>query len=111
MELLLILFVAMNLLLSAISIPLILQRIPPNTLYGFRVRATLEDPEVWYPVNAYAGKRLFAQGIIAALASLVIYFFPGLSLDAYAYLCLAVFVIIFAVGMSDAWRYLRSFKK
>ncbi len=33
------------------AIPLILQRVPPNPWYGFRVQATLENPAVWYPAN------------------------------------------------------------
>jgi hypothetical protein len=41
--------------LAAICVRLILGRIPPSGLYGFRVRKTMEHPEIWYPVNKYGG--------------------------------------------------------
>jgi SdpI/YfhL protein family len=63
MTTLMILFTSSGLLLAAISVPLILGKIGPNPLYGFRVKKTLEDPAVWYPVNAYAAKRLLVVGL------------------------------------------------
>jgi hypothetical protein len=69
---LMILFTSSGLLMAAVSVPLILHRIGPNPLYGFRVRKTLEDPAVWYPVSAYAAKRLLAVGLgISISASLL----------------------------------------
>jgi|SRR5579872_2734244 len=62
MTTLLILFTSSGLLLAALSVPLILHKIGRNPWYGFRVKKTLEDPAVWYPVNAYAAKRLFVAG-------------------------------------------------
>lgn len=44
-----------------ISIPLILRKVPRNIVYGFRIRATLEDDFVWYAANAYFGKLFFYQ--------------------------------------------------
>ena len=52
MTTLMILFTSSGLLLAAIGVPLILGKIGPNPLYGFRVKKMLEDPAVWYPVNA-----------------------------------------------------------
>jgi hypothetical protein len=34
--------------------------------YGFRTKHMLSNPEVWYEVNAYAGKSLFVSGIVTA---------------------------------------------
>jgi hypothetical protein len=48
MTTLLILNVASGALLMALSLPLLWGKIPPNGLYGFRVRATLENPSIWY---------------------------------------------------------------
>ena len=56
---LLVLYLVTGLLLVGLSLPLIYRKVPPNYWYGFRVRATLENEEVWYPANEYAGKRLF----------------------------------------------------
>jgi uncharacterized membrane protein len=50
----------------ALSIPMVLGKIPPNRFYGFRTRKTLSNPEVWYRANRLAGIDL----IVATLASL-----------------------------------------
>ena len=81
---LLLLYSFSGLLLAAISIPLILQKIGPNAWYGFRVKKTLNDPAVWYPVNAYAGKRLLVVGIVSSLSAVLLFFVPGVDLTSYA---------------------------
>ncbi len=99
-------FVISGLVVSAISIPLIYRRIPPNGLYGFRVRKTLENPHIWYEANAYAGRRLFIFGLLVALASVGLYFL-NLSLDAYALSVLGVMTAVFAVVLAQCIRYLQ----
>jgi hypothetical protein len=84
MLVLLLLFTFSGLLLAVISVPLILQKIGPNPWYGFRVRKTLDDPAIWYPVNAYAGKRLLAVGILNSLSAVLLFFVPGLEVTTYA---------------------------
>jgi len=51
MTLIMVMYFTSGILLAAISIPLILRKIKPNGLYGFRVKQTLEDPALWYAVN------------------------------------------------------------
>jgi hypothetical protein len=52
---------------AAISVPMILRKIPPNPVYGFRTRLTLSKPEVWYPANAFSGwALLFAAALTLA---------------------------------------------
>lgn len=53
---------------ALLSVPLILRKIPPNRFYGFRTRATLSGPDVWYPVNAFSGWAL----LVASAVSFVI---------------------------------------
>ena len=65
---LLIVFVAAGLLLAVLALPMAYGKVPPNPWYGFRVKTTLENEAVWYPANAFAGKRLFWVG--AAVCSL-----------------------------------------
>ena len=50
------------------SVPLILQRVPPNPVYGYRTRTTLRDPTLWYRANAHFGRRFLAASIGAAAA-------------------------------------------
>ena len=65
----------------------------PNPCFGLRTRETLADPEVWYPVNRYAGKALFAAGVGGALAAVLL---PALwaALLLLALLLLAAFLSI-----------------
>ncbi|HPA50370.1 MAG TPA: SdpI family protein [Thermoanaerobaculia bacterium] len=53
-----------------ISIPLVLRKIGPNVVYGYRTRATLSDPALWYEANALFGRRLIAACTVSALAAL-----------------------------------------
>ncbi|HEY3179587.1 MAG TPA: SdpI family protein [Casimicrobiaceae bacterium] len=51
--------------IAIISIPLILRRVPPNSLYGFRTPRTLANRDLWFRVNHFAGWSL----LIASMAS------------------------------------------
>ena len=53
-----VIFILSGVVLAVVSVPLMMGKIPPNGLYGFRVRKTMEHPEIWYPVNKYGGERL-----------------------------------------------------
>lgn len=55
-----------------ISIPLVLRRIGPNVVYGYRTRATLSDPALWYEANALLGRRLIAACLVSALAAFLL---------------------------------------
>ena len=101
-----VMYVAIGLLLSAISVPLILRRIGPNPIYGFRVRQTLEDPEVWYDVNAYAGKGLFLDGLITVIAALVLALVPGISVDRYALSVMTLVLLGLGISLVASFRYL-----
>ena len=108
MPTILLLYLAIGLLLIAISIPLIKGKVRPNAFYGFRMPQTLNNPEVWYPVNAHAGKRMAVSGMITLLAAVGFYFVPGIDVDTYAWACLAAFALPFGVGMVQSWRYMKS---
>jgi hypothetical protein len=108
MIILMMLFLFSGLLLAALSIPMIMRKIPPNGLYGFRVKKTMDNPEIWYPVNAYSGKWLLAASLVQALAAVVAFYIPGITLDVYAYLVLAVWVVVFGAALTISIRYLNS---
>ena len=53
----------------AVSLPLILQVVPPNRWYGFRLKKTLSDETIWYAANRIAGyDLLIAGGVVLATA-------------------------------------------
>jgi hypothetical protein len=110
MSTLLILYLASGLLLILLSIPLLLHKVRPNSLYGFRVQATLDDPEIWYAVNAYAARWLLICGILTILGALILFFVPDITIDAYALGVLAVFVIPLIIGLVLSFRYIRKIK-
>ena len=106
LQILLALYVASGLLLIALSIPMIRGRVKPNWIYGFRVRKTIENPDIWYPANAYAGKWLLGCGVMTVVAALGFYVIPGISLDGYALLCAAVMLGAMALAVGMSFRYL-----
>ena len=103
-------FVATGLLLIGLSIPLMLRRVKPNWWYGFRVRKTLSDEQIWYESNAYAGKWLLMLGSIHTVVSFILYFVPTFRADfnAYAATCGVVFMIGFVIMIVLSFRYLRA---
>ena len=108
MALLEMLFGASGVLLAGIALPLIFGKIPPNGLYGFRVKKTMEHPEIWYPVNAYAGKWLLAAGLGISLVAILFGFIPGLAIDIYAYCVLGAWLLFFGLAIYATIRFMNS---
>lgn len=107
MTTLLLLYIASGTLLVLLSIPMILRKVKPNYLYGVRIAKTLNNPEIWYATNAFAGRYLMAAGAGTVLAALIFSFIPGISLDVYALACLGVFLAVSTVGTVQVARFLR----
>jgi len=104
---LLVLYVVSGILLILLAIPLIRKKIKPNGLYGFRVKQTMSDPELWYAVNCYSGKWLLFCGVVIVFSSIFFYLIPGISVDAYALICLAVFILVFAISLGKSWQFMK----
>ncbi len=105
---LLLVYCISGLILSALAIPLLAGKVKPNPIYGFRVPATLQDPELWYATNRYFARWQFAVGLIEVIASIGFYQWPGISVDAYALACLAVFVLAFGISLVEGFRYMQN---
>ena len=50
----------------AVSIPMILRRVPMNRWYGVRTRRAFASDEAWYEINAFGGKAFFLFGLFLA---------------------------------------------
>jgi hypothetical protein len=85
---------------------LIRRKVRPNNWYGFRVRQTLTDPDVWYAANTYAGKYLFAVGVITVLTAVGLSHMSGMTLDAYVLACGGIILAALAVCVVRSFRYL-----
>jgi SdpI/YfhL protein family len=111
MGILLALYIVGGLVLAGLSIPLILHRIPPNGLYGFRLPVTMSNPDLWYKVNEYSGWRFLVAGLGTVIGAVILYFITGLSVDTYAMSCLGVFLAFFLWGMFTSYLYLKSIRE
>jgi hypothetical protein len=111
MDTLLALYSLGGLLLAGLSVPLILHKIPPNGLYGFRVRSTLENPQLWYKVNAYAGRRFLVVGLGTAIGAIILYFITLPNVDRYAFSVLGYFLAFFLWGIITSFLYMRGIQE
>ena len=67
-------FCGVGWLFIALSIPLIKERVPPNSFYGFRTAKTLSDPKIWYAINHISGIDLLIAGALISLGSIAMLF-------------------------------------
>ena len=58
-----------HLILMAIALPLVMQKIRPNHLYGVRTAFTLTNETVWYQANRFWGMAMIASGMAFFLLS------------------------------------------
>jgi uncharacterized membrane protein len=65
--------VAVPLLILLLSIPMILGKVPPNGLYGFRTPKTFSSPEIWYPANRASGWFMLAAMAAAICFNLALW--------------------------------------
>jgi hypothetical protein len=100
-----------GILLVLISIPLLLEKVKPNPVYGFRIQATLEDSRTWYAVNKHFGKRLLVVGSVVCIGSAALYYVPHITVDGYALAMLAIFVIAFSIALFQSWKFMKSFRQ
>ncbi|HEX6990894.1 MAG TPA: SdpI family protein [Gemmatimonadales bacterium] len=91
-------FCLVGLLLILLGLPLALRKVGPNAWYGFRVPATLRNREIWYAVNARAGRDLIATGVLLLVVLLLVTRPLGLPRDAAALVCALVLIIGAAAG-------------
>ena len=107
MQILFYIYAGGGLLLGLLSLPLMMRKIKPNPYYGFRVSATLENPEIWYTVNQYFAKRQLVAALIEIASATGLYYWPGITVDAYALSVLGVFVVTFSIAIIQGWRYIK----
>jgi uncharacterized membrane protein len=75
---------------ALLSVPLILRKVPPNPVYGYRTRATLAGEALWYDANAYFGSRFLLCSLLSAGVAIALYVWRALPAD----LCVPVSVVL-----------------
>jgi len=111
MVILLALYAFGGLLLAGLAVPLILYKIPPNGIYGFRLPSTINEPKLWYQVNAYAGRRFLVVGLGTSAGAIILYYITLPDVERFALSCLGVFLALFIWGLVSNFLYLRSLQK
>lgn len=81
-----------------LAIPLMLKKIPPNPIYGYRTRALIKVPELWFEVNAYFGLCLLFSSLFMGAVSLFLFAWRGLS--ASLFLNLSIVLMLSPVAVS-----------
>jgi hypothetical protein len=111
MQMLFWMYIVFGLLQISISLPLIREKVKPNPWYGFRIKATLENPRIWYAINKHFGQRLLVTAVGFLIGAVGLYFVPGINTDGYALICLGIFVVFFMIGMGQSLSYLKALTK
>ena len=64
--------VGVALLMIALSLPLIYEKVPPNGWYGFRTSKTVSSDSMWYRANKLGGRYFVAAALVQLLAVLLL---------------------------------------
>ena len=91
-------------LIGLLGVPLAQGRVAPNRRYGARFAKSFESDELWYRINAHAGRGMIRWSLsIAALALICLFAPPNAQLVA-----LVVLPSLFLVPCWNTYRYSRS---
>ncbi len=64
-------YVITGIVFIVISIPTILEKVPPNNWYGFRIAKTLSDERIWYAANRVMGIDMLLAGLAIVMGTLL----------------------------------------
>ena len=90
-------------IIAVASVPLMLNAVPPNGVYGFRTRQTLAHRELWFRANRFAGWALFiASGLSAAVFAFHPEYASGRSIAGFV-----VFIVPLVAALGASFAYVR----
>ena len=99
--------VGVPLLILLLSIPMILDRVPPNGAYGCRTPKTLAAPEGWYPANRAAGWFMLAAMVVAICFNLALWWaYPEWPLERMVSWMTGGMMVPLAIGLLASFIYL-----
>jgi uncharacterized membrane protein len=105
---LVILLASIGLLMVVLAIPMIIQKVPPNSWYGVRIKETIDNPDIWYPTNTHIGYLLLIYGILVIIMSLLLPFIPGMNPDLYALMMVALLLVGIVIILIRGKRYVKT---
>jgi hypothetical protein len=65
-----------GILFILISLPLVLEKIPMNRLYGFRIEKAFSSEENWFKINHYGGSQLIKWSVFLVGIGMLNFLFP-----------------------------------
>ena len=90
-------------IIAVASIPIMLNLVPPNRLYGFRTRQTLANRDLWFRANRFAGFACF----IAAAASAAVFAIHPEYASGRSFIGLLVFAVPLVTALGASFAYVR----
>lgn len=63
-------------IIMAVCIPLLLKKMPMNSMYGFRLSKSFRSNENWYAINSYGAKHLIIWSSLLGVLGIVCFFLP-----------------------------------
>ncbi len=60
--------------MAALALPMVLGKVPPNPIYGFRTPKTLSSTDIWYPANRAGGWFMIAGAALALCHNIALRF-------------------------------------
>jgi uncharacterized membrane protein len=95
--------IGIAILIAALSIPLVMRKVPMNRVYGIRFPQSFKSKAAWYEINEYGGKAL----LIAALLILLFGIF-GLILKPHNYSLVGTVVLVVSVIAACLTSYIKA---
>ena len=67
-------WISWSLLLTVFNLPLVLQKVKMNHLWGFRIGKAYESEENWYKINKFGGDMFLLSAVIFFIIGLLQFF-------------------------------------
>ncbi|MCC6705794.1 MAG: SdpI family protein [Thermomicrobiales bacterium] len=101
-----IILIVTGLVMIGLGRPLVAGKVGRNSLYGYRIAATLRDDRVWYPVNALSGIWLIWAGFLALAIGVLLVIFRNDEDAATLVVLIGVpaLIICLIVGVYRGWK-------
>lgn len=71
-----ILNISCGVLFILVGIPLVLKKIPMNSLYGFRISKAFDSEKNWYEINRYGGRQLIRWSLLLVAIGVLYFAYP-----------------------------------
>ena len=102
-------FIFVRVLEIIMGLLLLLGKIKPNALYGFRTVKTVSNDEIWYKVNKYFGRGFIVAGsIVIACSTFLLLYRSMFSVVEISLIGLFILTIPLVVAVAKSFIYLKN---